>query len=92
MSHVTHMNESCHTREVFPHKQTQIRTMLNESRHAYSLVMSHISMNDARVMSNTGANTAQVDTRSHVMSQTLMNHVTHTDESYVSHDSSVFVT
>ena len=48
MSHVTHMNESCHTYKchtyvwVMSHIRTSPATHMNESCHTYEWVMSHI--------------------------------------------------
>jgi len=43
MSHVTHMNDSCHTYErVMSHIWTSHVTHMNESCHTYEWVMSHI--------------------------------------------------
>jgi len=45
MSHVTHMNESCHTYEwVAAHTWMSRVTHMNESCHTYERVMSHIRM------------------------------------------------
>ena len=45
MSHVTHMNESCHTYEwVMSHIWMRHVTNMNESCHTYECVMSHIWM------------------------------------------------
>jgi len=45
MSHVTHMNESCHTYEwVMSHIWMSLVTHMNESCHTYEWVMSHIWM------------------------------------------------
>jgi len=45
MSHVTHMNESCHTYErVMSHIWTSHVTHMNESCHTFERVMSHIWM------------------------------------------------
>ena len=45
MSHVTHMNESCHTYEwVMSHIQMSHVTHTNEPCHTYNWVMSHIWM------------------------------------------------
>jgi len=45
MSHVTRMNESCHTYEwVMPHIRMSHVTLMNESCHTYEWVMSHVWM------------------------------------------------
>jgi len=45
MSHVTHMNESCHTYEwVISHVWMSHVTRMNESSHTYEWVMSHVWM------------------------------------------------
>jgi len=45
MSHVTHMNESCHTYEwVMSHIWMSHVTHMNESCHTYGWVMSHINL------------------------------------------------
>ena len=51
MSHVTHMNESCHTYEwVMSHIWMSHVTHMNESRHTYEWVMSHIWMSHVTYM------------------------------------------
>jgi len=51
MSHVTHMNASCHTYEWdMPHMWMSHVTHMNESCHTYEWVMSHIWMRHAAHM------------------------------------------
>jgi len=76
MSHVTHMNESCHTYEwVMSHIQMSYVTHMNESCHTYRWVMSHIWMSHVTHMNESW------HTYRWVISQIQMSHVTHANES-----------
>jgi len=79
MSHVTHMNESCHTYQwVVSHIWMSRVTMINESCHIQKSHVIHI--NESRPMSHTH----RWPPRAHnewVMSHTWTSHVTHMNES-----------
>ena len=76
MSHVTHMNESCHTYEwVMSHIWMGHVTHMNESCHTYAWVMSHIRMHHVTHM-NKSCYTYEC-----VMSHIWMSHVTYMNAS-----------
>jgi len=92
MSHVTHMDESCHTYQwVLSHIWMSHVTPMNESCHTYQWVLSHIGMSHVThvneschtcewVMSLTHANES-CHTYGWVMSHVGLSHVTHINES-----------
>jgi len=76
MSHVTHMNESCHTYEwVMSHVWMGHVTHMTESCHTYEWVMSHIWMSHVTRMNES------CRAYEWVMSHIWMSHVTHMTES-----------
>ena len=76
MSHVTHMNESCHTRKrVISHKWMNLIAHMDESCHTYDWVMSYIWM------SHVTHTNESYHTYEWGMSHIWMSHVTHTNES-----------
>ena len=76
MSHVTHMNESCHTYEwVMSHIWMSHVTHRNESSHTYEWVMSHICISHVTHM-NESCHTYEC-----VKSHVWMSQVTHMNES-----------
>ena len=85
MSHVTHMNESCHTYEwVMSHIWMSHVTHMKESCHTYEWAMSHIWMSHATRM-NESCHTSYMNVSCHAMSRTCapkaqeqaVGHVTH---------------
>jgi len=76
MSHVAHMNESCHTYEwVMSHIWMSHAAHMNESCHTYEWVMPHIWLSHVTHM------TESCRTYEWVMSHVWMSHVTHMNES-----------
>jgi len=76
LSHVTHLNESCHTFEwVMSHIWMSHVTHLNESSHTFEWVMSHIWMSHVTHLIESR------HTSDWVMSHIWMSHVTHMNES-----------
>ena len=66
MSHVTHMNVSCHTYEwVMAHIWMSHVTHMNESCHTYEWVMSHIWMSHVTHM-NESCHTYEIDSLLHL--------------------------
>jgi len=90
MSHVTHMNESCHTYEwVISHTWMSHVTHMNKSCHTYKWVMSHIWISHVTHMNQSRHTYEWVI--SHIrMSNVahLMSHVTHA-MSHVIHDEQI---
>jgi len=77
MSHVTHMNESCHTYEwVMSHIWMSHVTHINEPCHTYQWVMSHIWM------SHVTHKNEPCHTYEWVMSHISMSHATHMNEPF----------
>jgi len=76
LSHVTHMNELCHTHEwVMSHTWMSYITHMNESCHTYKLVMSHTWMSYITHMNDL------CHTYEWVISHTWMSYVAHINES-----------
>ena len=87
MSHVTHINESCHTYEwVMSHIWMSQVTHMNESCHTYEWVMSRIGMSHVTRINHTEVCVISQIWMSHGMGvmprepQWGMNHVTHMHE------------
>jgi len=82
MSHVTHMNESCHTyRSSANDRAGQVSrvTQMHESCHTYKWVMSHIWMSHVTHMDESFTHMNEsCHTYGWVMSHIWMSHVTHT--------------
>jgi len=76
MSHVPHMNKSCHTFQwVMSHISMSHVTHINESCHTYEWVMSHTWLSHVTHMNES------CHTYEWVMSHMWMSHVTHINES-----------
>ena len=87
MSHVTHMDESCHTRGwVMSHTWMSHVTHMDEFCHTHGWVMSHTWMRHVTHM------VESCHTHGRVMSHTWMSHVTHMNKSCViSHINEAFL-
>jgi len=84
MSHVTHMNDSCHPHEwVISHIWMSHVTHMNESCHPYEWFISHIWLIHKCDMPR---HIESCHTHEWVMSHTWMIHVTHMNESCHTHE------
>ena len=86
VSHVTHMNETCHTNEwVMPHIWRSHVTHMNASCHTFAWVMSHTWTSHVTHM-HVSRHTHWLPEREWVMSHIGMSHGTHRSESLHTHE------